>query len=307
MASRLPALVPRLAILAVVALLATTGLTYAAEQGVVGTPSAAPASAQVPKPALLVVPDVEKQAFVFAKGTLQDAGFAWRVVGSVRGFPANLVAEQSPLPGTRVVDTGAPLVTVTLRKNARYKQNGEAEDSSPYRATPLRRADAAVSTLLVPPVFVPKVKTAVKPAAATHATHAAAKTHPAATKHVVAKKSTAGAKAAPKPRYPQVRPAAFAVAGAPKEPLDEMPLPDRARALGAWVARKPSPTAANVHHWLYQNAWVVTGAKFGWWRGAAALKILVDVDRRTVALWGFGARSEAVAASALSEVRARSR
>ena len=62
---------------------------------------------------MLVVPDVRGQAYVFAKGILEDAGFAWRVPGA-RGFAANTVVGQSPLPGTRVVDTGAPLVTLRL-------------------------------------------------------------------------------------------------------------------------------------------------------------------------------------------------
>jgi hypothetical protein len=300
MGTRLPALLPRIAILVVVALLATAGLTYAAEQGVVATQSSAPTQSQPPKPAVLVVPDVEKQAFVFAKGTLQDAGFAWRVVGSVQGYAANVVVQQSPLPGTRVVDTGAPRVTLSLQRNAKYQQTGEAENASPYQATPLRREDAAVPTLLAPPVAVPKAKktvvTVTKPA-----------TKPQVTKKPAAKAPAPTAKKTAKARYPQVRPTAFVVAGAPKEPLDELPLVDRAHALGSWIAGNPKATPANVRRWLYQNAWIVAGANFGWWRGAEALKILIDVDRRTEALWGIGTKSEAVAAHALSEVRARSR
>src|SRR5207253_10948291 len=34
---------------------------------------------------------------------------------SVHGFAANVVVAQSPIPGTRVFDTGAPLVKLTLR------------------------------------------------------------------------------------------------------------------------------------------------------------------------------------------------
>ena len=51
---------------------------------------------------------------MFAKGILEDSGFAWRVVGSVRGYSSNRVITQSPAAGTRVVDTGAPTVIVGL-------------------------------------------------------------------------------------------------------------------------------------------------------------------------------------------------
>src|SRR5207253_2695336 len=81
---------------------------------------------------LLVVPNVSGQAYVFAKGTLQDAGFAWRVEGAVRGYAANTVVEQRPAAGLRVVDTGAPLVVLRLAANKRYAQDGQPEDSSAY-------------------------------------------------------------------------------------------------------------------------------------------------------------------------------
>jgi len=85
-----------------------------------------------------------------------------------------------------------------------------------------------------------------------------------------------------------------------------MPLVVRANALGKWLETHPKPTDANVRHWLYQNEWIVTGAKFGWWRGTDALKVLVAVDRRAEAVWGIGSKSEAAAARALTEVGARS-
>jgi hypothetical protein len=97
------------------------------------------------------------------------------------------------------------------------------------------------------------------------------------------------------------------VAGAPKEPLNEMSLPARAHALERWLTAHPHPTNANVRHWLYQHQWIVTGARFGWWHGADALRILIRVDRRAESLWGVGSKSEAVAAGALSEVEARSK
>ena len=97
------------------------------------------------------------------------------------------------------------------------------------------------------------------------------------------------------------------VEGAPKEPLDEIPLPARARRLEAWLTRGRGPTAANDRHWLYQHAWIVTGARFGWWHGAEALRILIRVDRRAESQWGIGYRSEAVARGALAAVEARAK
>jgi len=99
-------------------------------------------------------------------------------------------------------------------------------------------------------------------------------------------------------------PAAFHVSGAPKEPLDEIPLPARARRLEAWLTRGRDPTAANQRYWLYQHAWIVTGARFGWWHGAEALRLLIRVDRRAESQWGIGYRSEAVARGALAAVEA---
>jgi hypothetical protein len=307
MLERLPAFLPRVIVIAVVALLATAGLTYAAEQQIASPPAPAAAAAPVQQRAVLVVPDLRRQAFVFAKGALQDAGFAWRVAGGVHGYAANVVVGQSPAAGTRLFDTGAPLVTLTLSRNRKYKEVGAAEDLSPYRATSLESADApapaAAPAAPATPAPAATTATPATPAATTAAPAAATPAAPAAA--APAAKPAAPAKAAAK--YPQNRPAAFTVAGAPKEPLDEMPLVDRATALGTWLAKNPKPSDANVRHWLYQNEWIVTGAKFGWWRGAEALQKLIAVDRRAVAVWGIGSKSEAAAVRALSDVQARAR
>ena len=103
------------------------------------------------------------------------------------------------------------------------------------------------------------------------------------------------------------RPEAFNVPGAPREPLDEIALPVRARRLDAWLTAGRRPTAANQRHWLYQHAWIVTGANFGWWHGAEALRLLIRVDRRVESRWGIGYRSEAVARRALGAVEARTK
>jgi hypothetical protein len=103
------------------------------------------------------------------------------------------------------------------------------------------------------------------------------------------------------------RPAAFHVPGAPEEPLDEITLPARARRLDSWLTSAGGPTAANQRHWLYQHAWILTGAKFGWWHGDEALRVLIRVDRRVESKWGIGHRSEAAARQALAAVEAKAR
>lgn len=106
-------------------------------------------------------------------------------------------------------------------------------------------------------------------------------------------------------RPSRLRPPAFHAPGAPKEPLDEIPLPARADRLNAWLTPSRGPTAANQRHWLYQHEWIITGARFGWWHGAAALRVLIRVDRRIESQWGIGYRSEALARNVLAALKAR--
>jgi hypothetical protein len=273
MAPRPAAVVPRSLVLAVplVMVLGTATFTYAAQQRIAATK---PATATKPAaPPLLLVPNVSGQAYVFAKGTLQDAGFAWRVEGAVRGYAANTVVEQRPAAGRRVVDTGAPLLVLRLAANKQYAQSGEPEDASPYQGTEIRYPEA-------PAKPKPKPKLVVQPKPAP--------------------------KPKPKPKR-AARPPAFHVPGARREPLDEIPLSKRAARLEGWLARHPHPTSANVRYWLYQNAWIVTGARFGWWHGAEALRLLVRADTKAERVWGIGARSRAVAQRALHYVEAKSK
>ena len=299
MADRLRAHLPLVAIFVVAGLAGTATLTYAAGRKL---DSAHGTAAKATPVAPLVVPDVEGQAFVFAKGALEDAGFAWQVVGSVHGFAANTVATQSPAPGTRVIDTGAPLVTISLKRNAGYEQVGQPQDASSYQATALR--PAALASALGPAHPATDATTTTTPAPTATTTTAAATT-PATTTPATSK--PAPAKPATKPAWPQSRPPAFTVPGGRTEPLDEMPLPDRALALKRWLEAHHTKTSRNVSYWLYQNAWIVTGAKLGWWRGAQALGTLVTVDRRAQQLWGIGAKSALQAQSALGVVHAKSR
>jgi hypothetical protein len=277
MALRIARRLPRLAILGVVLSLASATLAIGAAKRMAAVPQGPPAPVA---PATLVVPDVSGQAFVFAKGTLEDMGFAWQVMGSVRGYAANKVASQSPVAGTRVRDTGAPTITVTLKKSSPEK--GSPEDVSPYVGTSVQPIGLA-STPDAPAAAVPAApKEAQKPAAP-------------ATK-----------KSEPKTAASTKRPPAFVVAGAPREPLKEMPLTQRAQLLSVWIGAH-AKTKANVRHFLYQHNWIVTGASFGWWHGAEALRKLIAADRIAERRWGIGKVSEHVARRALTEVEAKAK
>jgi hypothetical protein len=293
MAFRLAALLPRAVIVALVWVLGTAAFTLAADNTIVGAskPNASATPAAQPE---LIVPSVSGQAYVFAEGILEDAGFAWHVAGSVHGYSSNRVVTQSPAAGTRVLDTGAPTVTLRLVRGP-YGQLGNPADNSPYSGTAVRLAGlASVTKPAAKPKAAPKVKPAAKP-----------KVKPAAkpkVKHVAKPKAKPVVKRKAKPA---ARPPAFVVKGAPREPLDEMTLTARAQRLEQWVAGKPN-TPVNIQHWLYQHAWIVTGAKFGWSHGADALETLIRVDQHVEREWGVGAKSEAVARAALAQVRRRS-
>lgn len=125
---------PRVTAVAAAGLLVSATISLAADK---------PATA--PKPAthaanpqqVMVVPDVTGQLFVFASGALEDSGFGWKIRGSVGGYPANMVVSQSPQPGTNVLDTGEPTITLHLvRKGAEL---GVPQNRSPYGASLIKR------------------------------------------------------------------------------------------------------------------------------------------------------------------------
>jgi hypothetical protein len=289
MTMRLGALLPRAVLVAMAWILATAAFTLAADKTSIIGPQPATTAAPAAPP-VLTVPSVDGQAFVFAKGILEDAGFGWRVSGSVHGYSGNKVASQSPAAGTRVVDTGAPMIVLHLARGP-YAENGTPEDSSSYPAT--------------------AIKLAVSP----HAKAAPKKQQPVVKKKVVPAKPKPQPQPKPKPAPKPAkttkalapRPPAFAVKGAPKEPLDEITLTARADRLAAWVATNPSHTRRNVNRWLYQHAWIVDGANFGWSHGEQALVKLIAIDSRVERMWGVGRRSELVARAALARVRRLSR
>jgi hypothetical protein len=284
-AARLTSLLPRVVALTAILVLGSATISFAAENTLLSP--ALKSEPAVAAPPLVSVPDVRGQAYVFAKGTLEERGFAWRVVGSVQGYPANTVVSQTPAAGTRIIDTGLPTIMLGL-EHGKYGQEGKPENASPYAGT-------KIQFLRPKPAAAPKSKPATKPRA-----KPARKPQP----KPAAKPKT---KPKPKPKLAPARPAAFAVPGAPREPQDEIALPERARRLEQWIRTHSKPTDANVQHWLYQHEWLVTGARFGWWHGAEALEILVRVDEQVQRSWGIGARSETAARRALTAVRAKSR
>lgn len=337
----------RLAFLIVVWLLGTATLTLAQD----AEAPAEPPPAAIPEPSTtetletgpLVVPDVRGLPYVFAKGVLEDAGFAWKVKGKVEGYAVNLVKEQSAKPGTRVVDTGAPTVVLELEANPDYDEQGLPQATSPYKGTELVLVSGGEAEGAVAPPQSDEEASAepgetgaeteeeapaeTEEAEAPAETDAASEeTEPAQTEEspatddgdegqaaaetIDAEQTSSTSPAASEPAAESTekkRPRAFVVPGAPREPLDEIPLPQRAKNLERRIAAAAGPSDALAEHFLYQHAWVVTGARFGWWRGAEALRVLIRVDEEVQRRFGWSASREAEARAALAEVLRLSR
>ncbi len=261
--------------------LASVGLTIALTRG---DASDSKHRTRTLVPPTKVVPGVIGQPYVFAESSLQQEGFGWKVTGPVAGWAGVIVLSQSPLPGTKVVDTGAPLVTLRLTKPKGYVTQGTPENASPYKATKIVLPTDLTGTGQP----TTRARTTTTSTFSTTSGKTTTKTTPTTTKTTPA----------------QTRPPAFNIAGSTPEPLDEIPLPQRAKNLSAWLDTHRQVSEANERYWLFQHAWIVTGAKFGWWHGAQALETLIEIDQRVEALWGIGSKSEAEARSALEFVRA---
>jgi hypothetical protein len=338
---RLPAIAFRLLVLVSVWLLGTSTLSLAQEDPTPEvTETQAPAvdpvaaAAEAEDDGLLLVPDVRGMPYVFAKGVLEDSGFAWKVKGKVEGFAVNLVVEQSVKPATKVLDTGAPTIVLTLGKNPDYEETGLPDNDSPYPGTKVVLADGGTPE----PASLPETGEDDQAGADESATDdgsaaddgsgaetsteptdtGATETEPADTTATEPADTTGDGEAAGATEVDvnvdadvevtvDARPPAFVVKGAPKEPLDEMPLPDRARKLAKWAAGLAKLTPAALDHYTYQHAWVVTGAKFGWWHGDEALRILIQVDKQMQQTFHVGGKYEATARAALAEVTRKSK
>ena len=152
----------RLGVIAALGLFATATITFAATKRIQAGSPAEPKVVAPVKREPLVVPDVRGKPYVFAKGILDDAGFAWRV-STKNGFATNVVSSQTPAPGTRVVDTGAPLLVLALQ--GMKGEAGTPENGSPFESTRLRlvsggaavpaKSPRSASALRVPDFVVP--------------------------------------------------------------------------------------------------------------------------------------------------------
>jgi len=295
MAARLTALLPRLLALTVIWLLGAATYTLAADK----VPSAKheQKAEAASKPHVLTVPDVREKAYVFAKGILQDAGFAWRVEGSVKGFAANSVTVQRPAPGTKVIDNGAPVVVLSLSRNTAYGESGLPENAAPYKGTRI---------VLVSDWARDQTPT-TQETATTETTPTTMETAPTTTEPAATTTEPPGTTTEPEQPVDKTREPDFEVPGAPAEPADEMSLPDRARALQDRLAGPKKPSQRLINFWLYQHSWIVTGARFGWHDGAQALRTLIKVDQSLERRFGFGAKSEVVARRALAYVEAQAK
>ena len=169
---------------------------------------------------------------MFAKGTLEQDGFAWRVEGGVRRLrrqrrrlaePGARHASRSrrrpdrrapPEPQQRLQAGGHPRERLALSRQGRPSSSARRSRSRRSRSPPPARED-----------------------------------------HV---RREAGAKPRQRSRRSASPPSPSP--GAPKEPPDEILLSARAKRLAAWVEAHPKRTAADVNHWLYQHNWIVTGA-----------------------------------------------
>ena len=135
-------------------LIAGGTLTLAADRAAPQRPTLVPVAAS---PKTLTVPQVTGQAYVFAKGILQDGGFAWQVSGPVQGYAGNTVADQQPAAGSVVVDTGAPTITLTLARNKGFAERGGPDNTAPYAGTTvLLPANSAASSTA--PARAPSVR-----------------------------------------------------------------------------------------------------------------------------------------------------
>jgi hypothetical protein len=265
----------------------------------------------------------------FARQARCRRRLAWKVVGSVDGYAANVVVSRSPSGDLGVIDTGAPIITLT--RNTAPIRSRARPNTSPYQGTIVQPSDPSGNRSAQLPRCAedgegqdnkpakPVKKVAAPPApAAIHRVHDADGNdrryrHDTGTDglHRMRRHAARGAPpaAGDQTALPAGGPASvppLAAVGACKEPLDEA-ASLRAKALMTWLEAHPAKSAATVRYWLYQNEWVVTGARMGWWHGAEALQTLIAVDQRAQALWGIGAKSATTARQALDEVRAKAK
>ena len=256
MAARLTALLPRLLALTVIWLLGAATLHARGRQPDANARTGGGRCSLRPKrPGSSSSRTFAAQAYVFAKGILQDAGFAWRVEGSVQGYAANTVAIQNPAPGTRVIDNGAPIVVLGLSQERCLRRARPAGEQ-----LALRRDACRAGHRLEQEARRARLATTTAPAATT--------TEPAATTTEPAVTTTepAATPTGPEPQQKNREPD-FMVPGAPIEPADEMPLPAARTGSPSGVPRMcRSPLSRSSTSGSTSIRGSSTGARFGWYR-----------------------------------------
>jgi len=141
-------------------LIAGGTLTLAADRANLQRPSLAAAAPTGPR--TLTVPRITGQAYVFAKSILQDNGFAWHVIGPVKGYAGNTVFDQAPAAGTVVLDTGAPTIVLSLAKNRAYAELGTPEGGAPYHGTAIRMPGRSLAAVQLVPRLAPSGRISAK-------------------------------------------------------------------------------------------------------------------------------------------------
>ena len=216
------------------------------------------------------------------RASLEQDGFAWRVTAPCPGFAANVVVSQSPAPGTRVFDDGAPTSSLRLSRNATTRRRACPRTSRPYAGKPSPGRSACGAA-----------EAKDRPGEGRHSGGEARESAAAEGEAVTAEA------AKPTPPPARARPPSSSPARRRSRSTRSSSAPARSSSQpGSRSIR--SRTAANVDHWLYQHAWIVTGAKLR--LVATAPQALRDADRRRPAvsqkLWGVGSQSEQVARAA---------
>ena len=180
------------------------------------------------------------------EGHLEDAGFAWRVVGHVHGYAANIVATQYPL---RVRASSTRARRLSCSRSRRTGSYGRKARPRTRPRTSVRERELAGR------------RDAGTPPSPRRQAEGRRSRKPR-------KRTVAQAAARPRSRSPVRR----------RSRWTRSRCPSARGASSRFVAKHPqADAAARRTTGCYQHAWIVTGAKFGWWRGAAGAR---DPDRR---------------------------
>ena len=197
--------------------------------------------------------------------------------------------------GRRVVDNGAPVVIVTLRRSTEYAERGVPENVSPYDGTSvvlLKRLARRAGPGRDGPRGPRPPPLRLRPRPQPLRPRRPLRLRPRHPRRPRSRRRSRPRTAIARRTSPCRRPGR----AQQRDPAAERAKNLQRRVSGAQVE---SPARSSWGNWLYQHAWIVTGARFGWADGDVALQTLVQVDRSLYVRFGFGAKSEQVARSTL--------